>query len=130
MRPLSHFQMDQADTLGIPKSWGVPGVGTSTGFPGSLAPGSLASLVPQNPTPGSPAKGFPGITQSTAGFGINNITSQLQSKFYCKAGKYWDTLMNFLFYNYTPPCLWVGILFSRCPSVHPSVRYILLCPQL
>ena len=26
--------------------------------------------------------------------------------------------------NYTPRklCLWEGILFSRCPSVHPSVR--------
>ncbi|KAL4234231.1 CCR4-NOT transcription complex subunit 1 [Mactra antiquata] len=62
----SSTQLDPADTLGIPKSWGVPGQ-VSSGFGAST-----------NPTPGSPAKGFP--TQSTSAFGsIQNMTSQLQN---------------------------------------------------
>ncbi|WAR11775.1 CNOT1-like protein [Mya arenaria] len=64
-------QLDQADTLGIPKSWGVPGQG-STGF-ASLGVGGST-----NQTPGSPAKGFP--SQANSGFGaMQNLTSQLQN---------------------------------------------------
>ncbi|XP_060561916.1 CCR4-NOT transcription complex subunit 1-like [Ruditapes philippinarum] len=63
-------QLDQADTLGIPKSWGVPGQ-PSTGFAG------LGATT--NPTPGSPAKGFPTPASTGFGGGIQNLTSQLQN---------------------------------------------------
>lgn len=65
----SSTQLDAADTLGIPKSWGVPGQ-PSAGF-AALGAGA-------NPAPGSPAKVFP--TQPASGYGgIQNLTSQLQS---------------------------------------------------
>jgi len=70
---LLRLQLDAADTLGIPKSWGVPGQ-PNQGFVG-LGGVSVASI----PTPGSPAKGFP--SQPSAGFpSIQNMTSQFQSK--------------------------------------------------